>query len=125
MTVVAGAWKRPPGQSRLTPMTEAAVAHVERFNAAVVTGDWSALVASLHPDAVMTFVGPPVGPFVGRAAIAAAYAENPPTDTMSIVRVSTAGDTELVAFQWSQGGTGTMEIQRAAGQITSLLIRFD
>jgi steroid delta-isomerase len=106
-------------------MTEEAVAHVERFNTAVVTGDWSALVASLHPDVVMTFVGPPVGPFIGRAAVAAAYAENPPDDTMSIVQVGTAGDAELVAFRWSRGGTGTMEIQRAAGQITSLLIRFD
>ena len=52
-------------------MNEATVAYIEGFNTAVTTGDWSTLISGLHPDAVMTFVGPPVGPFVGRDAIVA------------------------------------------------------
>jgi steroid delta-isomerase len=99
--------------------------HVARFNAAVTSGDWSALVASFHPDAVMEFVGPPVGPFHGRDAIAAAYAASPPGDTMTVRDVSRRGDTEIVAFAWTRGGTGTMAIRRAGGLITSLVVRFD
>ena len=107
-------------------MTEQeAHAHVDRFNAAVTGGDWPAFAATFHPDAVMEFEGPPVGPFVGRDAIAAAYAANPPDDTMRIRRVDTRGDTELIAFRWSRGGTGTMEIDRVGGLITRLLVRFD
>jgi steroid Delta-isomerase len=95
--------------------------HVDRFNAAVIGGDWSALVATFHPDAVMEFAGPPVGRFVGREAIAAAYQADPPDDTMRVRSV----DAGLVAFEWSRGGTGTMEIHRDGGPITRLLIRFD
>jgi len=104
---------------------QAARAHVDRFNAAVVTGDWSAFVASLDPGAVMTFVGPPVGPFVGRDAIAAAYAADPPGDTLRVRQIHTAGDTDTVAFEWSRGGTGVLEIRHGAGGIVALVVRFD
>ncbi|GLZ00596.1 nuclear transport factor 2 family protein [Actinoplanes sp. NBRC 103695] len=107
-------------------MTEAAArAHIDRFNAAVLSGDWSELVATLHPDAVMAFDGPPVGPFAGRDAIAEAYAANPPDDTMRVLAVRVDGGTEVVAFAWSRGGTGSLEIRRRAGLITGLLVRFD
>lgn len=111
--------------TRGVPDGRAAREHVDRFNRAVTSGDWSALVATLHPDAVLEFVGPPVGPFKGRAAIAAAYEANPPDDTMRIRGVRARGATDLVAFEWSRGGTGTMEIERADGLITRLLVRFD
>lgn len=94
--------------------------HVDLFNAAVTDGDWSKLVATFHPDAVMAFAGPPVGPFVGRDAIAAAYAANPPDDTMRVTGVSK----DLIAFEWSRGGTGTMAVRRTGGLITYLLVRF-
>ncbi|WP_213012230.1 nuclear transport factor 2 family protein [Paractinoplanes toevensis] len=99
--------------------------HIDRFNAAVLSGDWSALIATLHPDAVMTFAGVPVGPFHGRQAIADAYATNPPGDTMRVVEVRPGTDGETVAFAWSRGGTGTLDIRRRAGQIIGLHIRFD
>jgi steroid delta-isomerase len=104
---------------------KAAREHVDRFNAAVRNGDWAALVATFHPGAVMEFAGPPVGPFEGRPAIAAAYQAAPPDDTMRIRGVSARADTDLIAFEWSRGGTGTMEIQRADGLITHLVVRFD
>jgi steroid Delta-isomerase len=107
-------------------MTEAeSRAHIDRFNAAVSSGDWSAVLATLHPEAVMTFEGVPVGPFAGRDAIAEAYAENPPSDTMRALDVRSAGTADIVRFEWTRGGTGTLTLHRESGQITSLLIRFD
>jgi steroid Delta-isomerase len=103
----------------------AAGEHVEAFNAAVRSGDFAEFVRRFHPDAVMTFVGPPAGPFTGRAEIAAAYAEQPPDDTMEIRSVSLDGDTEVTAFQWSRGDTGTMRIRRRDGLITDLTVIFD
>lgn len=99
--------------------------HVDRFNAAVRSGDFTAFAATFHPDAVMTFVGPPVGPFVGREAIAAGYAAQPPTDTMTILSVRRDSGAEVVGFRWDHGGTGTMTIRRAAdGLITALTVAF-
>ena len=107
-------------------MTEAeSYAHIDRFNAAVSGGDWSPVLATLHPDAVMTFVGVPVGPFVGRDAIAEAYATNPPDDTMRALDVRSEGPADIVRFEWTRGGTGTLTLHRDADQITGLAIRFD
>jgi steroid Delta-isomerase len=100
--------------------------HVARSNEAVGSGDWSDLVATFHPEATMEFAGPPVGPFRGRDAIAAAYEAHPPDDTMRIRSVSRRGPADVVAFEWSRGGTGTMEIHRANGLITPPpIVRFD
>ena len=46
------------------------VEHVERFNEAVRSGDYAPMLAAFAPDAEMAFEGVPVGPFVGREAIA-------------------------------------------------------
>jgi len=102
-----------------------AEAHVASFNAAVLSGDFTAFVRRFAPDAVMTFVGPPVGPYTGRDAIAAAYAAQPPDDTMEIVSARAEGDAEVIAFRWSRGGTGTMRIRRRAGLIAELAVVFD
>ena len=105
-------------------MTDAAArTHIARFNAAVRSGDWSAFLTSFHPDAVMTFAGPPRGPFVGRDAIAAAYAANPPDDTMTVVAAASDGaGREIVAFAWSRGGTGTLTIRRRGARIIELVV---
>jgi steroid delta-isomerase len=100
-------------------------AHIERFNAGVTTGDWSAFVAGFHPDAVMTFEGPPVGPFVGREAIAEGYATHPPDDTMEILSVRTEATTDVVRFAWSRGGAGSITIHRTDGLISELSVTFD
>ncbi|MEV6851327.1 hypothetical protein [Actinoplanes sp. NPDC051411] len=44
---------------------------------------------------------------------------------MRIRSVSSRADTDLIAFGWSRGGTGTMEIRRTGGLTTHLLVRFD
>jgi steroid delta-isomerase len=87
-------------------------AYVGRFNAAVRSGDYGPFVATLDGGAVLRFTNVPVGPFEGRPAILAAYREQPPTDTMSVVSVE--GDAKVgmvVRFAWDGGGTGTMGLR--------------
>jgi hypothetical protein len=98
--------------------------HVERFNAGVTTGDWTAFVAGFTPGAVMSFEGPPVGPFIGRDAIAEAYATRPPDDTMEITSVSADSGADRVTFRWARGGTGAMTIRREGDLITELRVAF-
>jgi len=59
--------------------------HVEHFNAGVRTGDWDPMLAGFEDAAEMEFRGIPVGPFVGKEAIAAAYREQPPDDEMRVL----------------------------------------
>src|SRR5829696_9589623 len=54
--------------------------HVARFNAGVRSGDFGPMVDGFTDDAELVFEGIPVGPFRGRAAIAAAYRNQPPDD---------------------------------------------
>ena len=96
--------------------------HVAAFNEAVESGDWDTFAGRFAVDAVMRFVGVPVGPFVGRAAIAAAYREDPPGETMALVE---DGD-ERSLFRWSGGGTGVMELRWASdGSVRALTVSFD
>lgn len=99
--------------------------HVARFNTAVTTGDWAVFLAALHPDAVMAFIGPPAGPFRGREAIAAAYAAQPPDDTIEIHGVRSDGSRDVITFAWSRGGTGTLTLLRRDGLVAEMTIAFD
>ena len=75
--------------------------HVRRFNASVAAGDFSPLVESLADDATMAFEGTPVGPFAGKAAIAEAYRQSPPDDTIEVVEVrQTDPAGALVEYAW-------------------------
>lgn len=96
--------------------------HVDAFNQAVTTGDWDTFAARFAENAVMSFVQIPVGPFEGRTAIAAAYRENPPAETMTLLD---DGD-ERARFRWSGGGTGSMELNWAPdGAVQALTVSFD
>lgn len=55
--------------------------HVAHFNHGITSGDFTPMLEHFAPDAILEFVGVPVGPFIGRDAIAAAYAAQPPDDT--------------------------------------------
>jgi steroid Delta-isomerase len=99
-----------------------AAEHVEAFNLAVGTGDWDGFAGRFAVDATMRFVGVPVGPFEGRAAIAAAYRENPPGETMTLL--DDGG--ERARFRWSGGGTGSMQLNWAPdGTVQVLTVSFD
>ena len=99
--------------------------HAAAFNAAVQSGDWRSFAERFTPDATMRFIGVPVGPFVGRAAIAQAYAEQPPSDTLSIRDVDSARAVDAVFFSWSVGGGGTMRLTWEGPLVAGLDVTFD
>jgi hypothetical protein len=100
--------------------------HAALFNASVLTGEWFLFVATFDDDAHMRFLNAPAGPYQGRAAIAAAYAKQPPDDTMTIVDVEPVDtDAAEVRFSWDRGGDGTMTIRWRDGQVADLTIAFD
>jgi steroid delta-isomerase len=99
--------------------------HTAAFNAAVHSGDWQAFAERFTRGATMRFVGVPAGPFVGRAAIAEAYAQQPPTDTLIPRRVASDGDVDTVSFAWTSGGTGTMRLTWERDLVAELEVTFD
>jgi SnoaL-like domain len=93
--------------------------HVAAFNHGVRTGDWEPMLAGLAPDATMHFPGLALA---GIDAIRAAYAENPPDDTIVLLDLSG----RLARFRWERGGgTGTMTFELADELVTSLAVGFD
>jgi hypothetical protein len=101
--------------------------HVDAFNHAARTGAWSSFADRFAENAVLEFVGPPVGPFTGRDAILDAYIENPPDDTIHIRGPVLVNGPELVIpYQWdATGATGTMYMTAQSGKIERLTITFD
>jgi steroid Delta-isomerase len=101
--------------------------HVKAFNAAVLNGDWDAFALRFAEDAVLEFVGPPVGPFVGRAAIAAAYRSSPPDDTIELMGpVREAGDEVIAPYRWDRTHQlGTMRFTESSGLISRLVVTFE
>jgi hypothetical protein len=91
----------------------------------VTSGEWIAFADRFAPDATMAFTGVPAGPFSGRTEIARAYARQPPTDTMAVQLVSTAGPVDTVRFAWAAGGTGCMELTWQSGLVARLEVSFD
>jgi GNAT superfamily N-acetyltransferase len=110
-----------------SPLVALLRAHVERFNAGVQSGDWQPMLAAFARDAELVFEGVPAGPFAGRDAIAAAYAEQPPDDQVvllgppSVERGTVASD-----YAWKRAGTraGRMLLTARDGAITRLVVTF-
>ncbi|HEX3226015.1 MAG TPA: nuclear transport factor 2 family protein [Gaiellaceae bacterium] len=91
---------------------------VEAFNDGVRTGDWSALLALFAEDAVLEFEGIPVGPFVGREAIAEAYRSMPPDDEIVLLDGGPG-------YAWSKEPTrpaGELHLDERDGHIVRLLV---
>jgi hypothetical protein len=75
--------------------------HVARFNAGVRSGDFGPMVAGFTEDAELVFEGIPVGPFRGRAAIAAAYRVQPPDDEIELLEVAQDSEGRVVgSYAW-------------------------
>jgi hypothetical protein len=99
---------------------------VDAFNQAVTTGDWDTFARRFATDASMSFAGVPVGPFHGRTAIAAAYRQDPPSETMSVLDVQEESGATVARFRWSSGATGTMTLTWAPdGAVQALSVSFD
>jgi steroid Delta-isomerase len=103
-------------------------AHVERFNEGVRTGDFGSMIAAFSADAVMAFEGAPAGPFVGRRAIAAAYAEQPPEDEVRLLgEPEVMGNSITAAYAWATGGrpAGRIVLTPRGDEIAALTVTFD
>ena len=102
-------------------------AHVERFNAAVRSGDFGPMLEYFAEDATMAFEGVPVGPFIGREAIASAYRERPPDDELDVLDTRLVGDTIVAGYAWRrEPGTraGELRLTVQRGLITHLVVTF-
>jgi steroid delta-isomerase len=102
-------------------------AHVAAFNRAVENGAWECVVERFADDGVLEFVGPPVGPFEGREAIAQAYAASPPDDAIELVGPPKVDSPEVVVpYRWRRtGATGTMRFTISDELIARLVVTFD
>ena len=99
--------------------------YVDRFNAAVRSGDWEPMLELLAPDAELEFVGIPVGPFAGRDAIGEAYRMQPPDD--ELVLLEPRGDLEAV-YAWSKEPTrpaGELHLEERNGAITRIRVLYE
>ena len=103
-------------------------AHVDRFNRAVRSGDFTEMVEGFTADAVMVFEGVPVGPFVGRDAVAEAYAQQPPSDEVRLLQPPRVrGETVESAYAWAGDdgrAAGRMIVTARDGAIARLVVTF-
>jgi len=102
--------------------------HVERFNAGVRTGDWTPMVGGFADDAEMEFRGVPVGPFVGRDAIAEAYRVQPPDDELLVLEQRRVDGGIEARYAWRaepEVAAGEMFLTPHDGSIRTLVITFD
>ena len=106
------------------PVSERAARHIAAFNDSVRSGDWAAFADRFTPDAIMRFTGMPVGPLTGREAIAVGYATQPPSDTITVTRGVSSGDTDELWFAWDNGGAGTMILRWSDDLIAELTVTF-
>jgi hypothetical protein len=106
-------------------VSERAARHVAAFNGCVRSGEWDDFALRFTHAATMHFVGVPVGPFIGRVAIAAGYAAQPPSDTLSVNRAFSSGDIDELWFTWdSSQDTGTMILRWSGNLIDELTVTF-
>jgi steroid delta-isomerase len=102
--------------------------HVRRFNEGVRSGDFAPMAAAFAEDAEMHFEGVPVGPFVGRDAIAAAYRDKPPDDEVEIFDTEERDGLIVARYAWLRDEghqAGEMRISERNGQIQKLVVTFD
>ena len=102
--------------------------HVERFNEGVRTGDFGRMLENFAEDATMASEGVPVGPFVGRDDIAAAYRERPPDDELRILDERVDGDTIVDGYAWEKEprkSVGELRLTHSGATITRLWVKFD
>jgi hypothetical protein len=101
--------------------------HAALFNQGVRTGDFRAWLDTFGDDAELTFVGLPIPPASGRAAIAEVYALHPPSSPMRVVSSKVDGDTATGQFVWvaAPHTGGQFVLRLAQGRLSQLDVRLD
>lgn len=95
-------------------------------NYGVRTGDFARLAALLHPAAEFVFFNIPAGPFIGRAAITAAFAAQPPTDELRLTDIAVSGTEQRAAYGWRRAphvAEGVLIIRVREGLIERIEVR--
>jgi steroid delta-isomerase len=95
--------------------------HVRRFNQGVRSGEFGPMVAAFTEDAELVFEGIPIGPFIGRRAIAAAYDAQPPDDEIELLD-------DDGSYAWARDPdipAGRMLLTERDGQIARLVVDYD
>ena len=117
----------PEAGTSTRPIAPLFAAHIARFNAGVASGDFGDMVGHFTPDATATFESLPFGPFHGRDAIAKAYVEHPPDDTIDVLATTEPDDRTIIArFAWHRTGeTGTIRLGHRGTDLTDLTVTFD
>lgn len=101
--------------------------HVARFNEGVRTGDFGPMLENFADDATMAFEGVPVGPFVGRDAIAQAYSNQPPDDELDVLDSRHEDETIVAGYAWRrepERRAGELRLTVAGGRIGRLVVSF-
>jgi steroid Delta-isomerase len=101
--------------------------HVRRFNDGVRSGNFGPMAAGFTEDAEMHFEGVPVGPFVGREAIAAAYRDQPPDDEIEILGTAESDGMVVARYAWLRDHgkqAGEMRLTPQNGRIKKLVVTF-
>jgi hypothetical protein len=101
--------------------------HVRRFNEGVRSGDFALMVAAFAEDAELHFEGVPVGPFVGRLAIDAAYRDQPPDDEVEILGAEERDGVVVARYAWLRDHgrqAGEMRLTPRGGRIQKLVVTF-
>jgi RimJ/RimL family protein N-acetyltransferase len=112
----------------VAPEIEVLHDYVGDHNECVRTGDWEPLAGWFVEGAELVFDGVPVGPFHGRAAIAAAYRDQPPDDQVVTFRVTCADGIVTALYGWlADPGRvcGRMVLTPADGLIARLRVTFE
>ena|SRR5215212_10138131 len=99
--------------------------HVALFNQGVRTGDFGPMLVHFTDDADLIFAGIPVGPFHGKAAVAAAYQAQPPDDEIDVLETRQEGEALVAVYAWRgvpQQPAGTMILTPKGEQIGRLVV---
>ena len=102
--------------------------HVRRFNAGVRTGDWAPMLERFADDAELVFDGVPARPFRGLPAIAEAYRDRPPDDTIALLDERVDGDEVTAGYAWRRAPgrrAGELRLTIERDRIRRLVVTFD
>jgi hypothetical protein len=94
--------------------------YVDGFNVGVRTCDWSEMLALVHEDAELEFVGIPIGPFCGREAIGEAYRAQPPTNELVLL--------DGVKYAWSSEPArpaGELHLEERDGKVARIRVLYE
>jgi hypothetical protein len=114
----------------MSSVTDFVGEYVRIFNAAVTSGDFSALLARYTDDAVLRFENVPPDSstleYAGRKAFTAAYSENPPDDQIELVGDPAAdGGHVVTGFAWQRDrSAGVLDLTVTDGLISRLIVIF-